>query len=118
LRATIPNPGGALRPGQFVRARVSGITRINAVLVPQPAVLQGANGHFVVLVDKDNKAQMRGVQVGPWHGDDWFITEGLKAGDVVVTEGVARLSPGAPVRVIASAKPEQPAGKAAPATKP
>ena len=70
-----------LRPGQFVRVRVSGAVRPNAILVPQEAVLQGAKGHFVVVVDKEDKAEIRPVQVGPWDGDDWFITSGLKAGD-------------------------------------
>jgi membrane fusion protein, multidrug efflux system len=103
LRATLPNPHGGLRPGQFVRARVSGAVRVNAILVPQQAVLQGAKGHFVVLVDKEGKAEIRGVQVGPWNGNDWFITEGLKPGDVVVTDGVVRLSPGAPVKIVGTA---------------
>jgi membrane fusion protein (multidrug efflux system) len=101
LRATLPNTEGDLRPGEFVRVRVSGPVRVNAVLVPQEAVLQGAKGHFVVLVDKDGKAQMRPVQVGAWQGGDWFIESGLSAGDVVVTDGVARLSPGAPVKIAA-----------------
>ncbi len=99
LRATLPNPEGDLRPGEFVRVRVSGPVRVNAVLVPQEAVLQGAKGHFVVLVDKEGKAQIRPVQVGPWHGGEWFIDAGLSTGDVVVTDGVARLSPGAPVKI-------------------
>ena len=101
LRATLPNSEGALRPGEFVRVRVSGPVRVDAVLVPQEAVLQGAKGHFVVLVDKDGKAQIRPVQVGAWQGDDWFIDSGLNAGDVVVTEGVARLSPGTAVKIAA-----------------
>ena len=101
LRATLPNAAGDLRPGEFVRVRVSGPVRVDAVLVPQEAVLQGAKGHFVVLVDKDGKAQMRPVQVGAWQGGDWFIDAGLGAGDVVVTDGVARLSPGAPVKIAA-----------------
>ena len=122
LRATLPNPEGALRPGEFVRARVSGAVRVNAILVPQQAVLQGAKGHFVVLVDKESKAQVRGVQVGPWYGDEWFITEGLKAGDVVVTDGVARLSPGTPVKVVeaaakASPPPSKPEAAPSPAAK-
>ena len=50
LRATIPNPDAVLRPGQFVRVRVSGAVRPNAILIPQEAVLQGAKGHFVVLM--------------------------------------------------------------------
>ncbi len=121
LRATIPNPKGELHPGAFVRARVLGVVRVNAILVPQQAVLQGAKGHFVVLVDKEGKAQMRGVQVGPWHGDDWFITGGLAVGDVVVTDGVARLAPGAAVKVVPAAakapaapKPAAPAPATAP----
>jgi membrane fusion protein (multidrug efflux system) len=103
VRATLPNPAGVLRPGQFVRARVTGAIRPNAIAVPQQSVLQGAQGHFVVLVDKDNKAQIRPVQVGPWYGQLWFITSGLEAGDVVVVDGVARLSPGTPVKVVSAA---------------
>ncbi|MFO1414454.1 MAG: efflux RND transporter periplasmic adaptor subunit [Burkholderiales bacterium] len=119
LRATLPNPKGDLHPGQFVRVRVSGPVRLNAILVPQQAVLQGAKGHFVIVVDKDSKAQIRGVEVGPWFGDDWFITGGLQPGDVVVTDGVARLSPGAPVKVtMAAAKSAAPAGATAPAVMP
>ena len=103
LRATLPNPEGVLRPGQFVRVRVSGAVRPNAILVPQQSVLQGAQGHFVVTVDKDNRAQIRPVEVGTWDGDDWVIVKGLAAGDVVVTDGMVRLSPGAPVKVVAAA---------------
>ena len=103
LRATVPNPDGVLRPGQFVRVRVSGAVRPGAILVPQQAVLQGAQGHFVVTVDKDSRAQIRPVEVGSWDGDDWVILKGLAAGGVVVTDGMVRLSPGAPVKVAAPA---------------
>lgn len=114
LRATLPNPQGLLRPGMFVTVRVAGAVRPNAILVPQKAVLQGAQGHFVIVV-KDGTAQIRPVQVGPWHGDQWFITHGLSAGDVVVTDGVAKLSPGAAVQVVAQAEDKAPAPAAAPA---
>lgn len=113
LRATLPNPEGALRPGQFVRVRLQGALRPNAILVPQQSVMQGAKGHFVVLVDKDNKALLRGVEVGTWLGDDWFINAGLQAGDVVVTDGMARLSPGAAVKVVEAAAAPSAAPKAA-----
>jgi membrane fusion protein (multidrug efflux system) len=102
VRATLPNPDGALRPGQFVRAHVSGATRPNAIVLPQQAVLQGAQGHFVIIVDKEGKAEIRPVQVGPWDGNSWFITGGLAAGDVVVTDGVIKLSPGAPVKIVST----------------
>jgi len=112
VRATLPNPNGVLRPGQFVRARVMGAVRPNAVAVPQASVLQGAQGHFVVVVDNNNKAQIRPVQVGPWYGQLWFITSGLEAGDTVVVDGVARLSPGMPVKIVAA--PPAAANAAAP----
>ena len=99
LRATVANPRNDLRPGMFVRVRVTGAVRLNAILVPQAAVLQGAKGHFVVVVDKESKAEIRPVEVGAWHGANWFIERGLQAGDIVVVDGAVRLTPGAPVRV-------------------
>jgi membrane fusion protein (multidrug efflux system) len=118
LRATIPNPGAQLRPGQFVRVRVLGAVRPNAILVPQQAVLQGAKGHFVVIVDKENKAEIRPVEVGPWYGNEWFITRGLAPGETVVVDGMVKLSPGASVKVVetksasASANPKGAPGAA------
>jgi len=103
LRATVPNPDYILRPGQFVQVRLSGAVRRNAILIPQEAVLQGAKGHFVMLVGKDDTVAPRPVEVGPWQGNDWFITGGLAAGDVVVTDGVSRLAPGARVKIVATA---------------
>lgn len=103
LRATLPNPKGELRPGQFVRVSLLGSSVPNAILVPQQAVLQGAQGHFVIVVDKDSKAQVRPVQVGAWYNDQWFIDRGLSAGDVVVTDGMVKLAPGVPVKATEAA---------------
>jgi membrane fusion protein (multidrug efflux system) len=99
IRATFSNPDGELRPGQFVRVRVQGATRPNAILVPQRAVLQGAQGFFVWIVDAAGKAQIRGVEVGDWQGDNWFITKGLSPGDKVITDGIVRLARGTPVKI-------------------
>jgi len=93
--------------------RIMGITRPNAVLVPQRAVQQGAKGHFVWVVGKDNKAESRPVMVGQWHGDDWFIDEGLTPGERVVVDGAVTLAPGAPVQVtqiLTGSQPEAVAG--------
>ena len=99
-RAEIPNPKGALRPGQFVRVTLKGATRPNAVTVPQRAVLEGPQGKFVYLLSPDSKAMPQPVQVGEWAGDDWIITSGLKPGDKVIVDGVARIfAPGSPVQV-------------------
>ena len=102
IRATFENPDELLRPGQFVRVRVQGAIRPNAILVPQTAVLQGAGGFFVWVVDKDGKAQTRPVEVGDWQGDDWFIFKGLSAGDRVITDGIIRIATGVPVKIAAS----------------
>jgi len=94
VRATFVNSKGALKPGQFVRVRVLGATRPNAIIVPQRAVHQGAKSHFVWVVGKDGKAEQRAVMVGEWSGDDWVIPQGLRAGEQVVVEGGIRVSPG------------------------
>ena len=99
VRATFANSAGTLKPGQFVRVRVLGATRPNAILVPQRAVQQGAKSHFVWVVGKDGKAEQRAVQVGPWSGDDWLIIEGLQVGEQVVVDGGIRVAPGAELKV-------------------
>ena len=99
LRASVDNPKGTLMPNQFIRARIKGAIRPNAVLVPQRAIQQGSKGHFVWVVDKDDKAEARPVVVGSWNGDEWFVFEGLKAGERVVTDGGLMLSPGMTVTI-------------------
>jgi membrane fusion protein, multidrug efflux system len=114
IRATVDNPQGLLRPNQYVRVRVRGATRPNAILVPQRAVLQGSRGHFVWVVDKDGKAENRPVTVGDWVGDAWHIVEGLQAGERVVVDGGLKLASGAALHVRdASAPPATPPQPAA-----
>ncbi len=99
-RAEIANPDGALRPGQFVRVILKGAQRPDAVSVPQRALLEGAQGKQVYLLSPDNKAMPQPVTVGEWTGSDWIITSGLKAGDKVIVDGLAKIFfPGAPVQV-------------------
>jgi membrane fusion protein (multidrug efflux system) len=98
IRITVPNPQSVLRPNQYVRVRLKGAVRPNAIAVPQRAVQQGAKGHFVWTVDKESKAELRPVTVGDWYGDHWFVNDGLKPGDQVVVDGGLRLRPGAMVK--------------------
>jgi membrane fusion protein, multidrug efflux system len=106
VRAVLPNKEGSLRPGQFVRAHVHGLSRPNAILVPQRAVLQGAKGHFVWLLDKDGKTpHEQVVEVGDWLGDNWFISQGLQPGDRVIVDGSLRVANGVPVKVTGDAPP-------------
>ena len=99
-RAEVPNPAGEVRPGQFVRVALKGAQRPNAITVPQRAVMESPQGKMVYLISPDNKAMPRPVQVGEWSGSDWIITDGLKAGDKVIVDGLAKIFfPGAPVQV-------------------
>ncbi len=120
-RAELPNPGGQLRPGQFVRVEISGATRPDAVVVPQKAVLEGPQGKFVYLVDAESKVELRPVQVGEWRGEDWIIESGLKTGEKVIVAPLLKIGPGAPVRVAQAApgtdKGAKPAAAPAPAEK-
>jgi membrane fusion protein (multidrug efflux system) len=114
LRATVDNPAGLLRPNQYVRARLVGAVRPDAVVVPQRAVQQGAKGHFAWVVNQRNEAELRPIVVGDWHGGDgWIVSEGLQAGDQVVVDGGIRLTPGAAVIAKPYVAPKaEPAGDA------
>jgi len=100
IRATVQNPSGVLRPNQYVRVRLNGATRPNAIIVPQRAVQQGGKGHFVWVANKQDEAEQRPVTVGDWEGDDWFIDDGLDTGDRVIVES-GRLAQGAKLKVSA-----------------
>lgn len=98
VRAEFDNREGLLRPGQFVRVKVSGAERTKAISVPQEAVQQGEQGSFVWTVTADGKAQPRLVEIGEWNGTDWVVNSGLHAGDQVVVDNFIRLAPGAAVK--------------------
>ena len=106
LRAELPNPTRRnfglrqLRPGQFVRVRLKGGVRPNAILVPQRAVQQGAKGSFVWVINAQNQAEFRPVTVGGWQGDDWFIDAGLKDGETVVVDGALKLRASVEVEIV------------------
>ena len=101
VRAALPNPDNALRPGMFVTARVLGATQPAAIVVPQLSVQQGSNGHLVYVVKEDGTAELRPVIVGDYQGDkDIVIQSGLRAGDRVVVEGALKVVPGQPVKIV------------------
>jgi membrane fusion protein (multidrug efflux system) len=98
VRAAVANPKETLLPGQFVRVRMTGGKRVGALLVPQRAVQEGIGGRFVYVLGPGDVAEARTVTTGPWHGKDWLIEDGLKAGDRVVVDGIQHVSPGKPVK--------------------
>jgi membrane fusion protein (multidrug efflux system) len=117
-RAEVPNPGGQLRAGEFIRIVLHGAVRPGAIVVPQRAVMESPKGKYVYIVDAESKSQIRPIEAGDWTGDGWIINSGIQPGDRVVVEGVVKLSlmpPGVPVQVSDGTPP--PDGKGAPAAK-
>ena len=101
LRAVFPNPERRLRPGQFLRLVLEGLTRIDALVVPQEAVMQGASGSFVYVVNDEGLVQGVNVQPGLMTKDGgWIIDTGLKAGDKVIVSGLMKLHPGMKVNPV------------------
>ncbi len=97
LVAEFPNPKALLRPGQFGRIRLAATVAENALLVPQKAVTEIQSTKVVYVVGPDNKVAVRSVTLGDRVGADYIITEGVKAGERIITEGIQKARPGATV---------------------
>ena len=113
LRAVFPNQDDVLFPSQFVNARLLVDTVHDTVLVPTAALQRSPTATFVYHVKPDQTVEVRNVAVQLTEGDNTSIRSGLAAGDVVVTDGVDRLRPGAKVAVTLAA-PGAAAGQGAP----
>ena len=100
VRTIVSNPDFTLRPGMFVTANLLGGRRPNALVVPQEAVHQTAQGQIIWLVTSDGKAEARPVKTGDWVDEGWVIETGLKDGESVIIEGFQRLRPGVPVKSV------------------
>lgn len=117
LRAIFPNPDNRLLPGMFVRARLDEGTNPTALLVPQQGVTRTPTGQATAMVvGADNKVESRNITANQAFGDKWLVTEGLKAGERVITTGIQRAKPGAQVTPQevsddAKAAPESPSAK-------
>lgn len=99
LRAVFPNPEARLRPGQFLRLIMEGLTRIDALVVPQEAVMQASDGAFVYRVNEKGVVESVSVQTGLTTKDGgWIIDSGLKPADVVIVSGVMKIRPGMTVK--------------------
>ena len=107
LRAQFDNDDARLWPGQFVTARLHTGTSVDALVLPARAVRQGLNGAFVYRVNgkgDDSKAEFVKVSTGFQDDAIVVITDGLAAGDQVVTDGHSRIKPGAAIRVLDTPK--------------
>jgi multidrug efflux system membrane fusion protein len=105
LKAQFDNADNALFPNQFVNVRMKLDTLRDVVVIPSAAVQRGAQGLFVYVVRPDNTVGQRPIRLGPAEGLRVAVAEGVAPGDLIVTDGMDRLRPGAAVEVT-GARPE------------
>lgn len=91
---TFANPDGAILPGQFVRVRLDGLKRFDVIAVPEIAVTQGLMGPRVFVLDEENKARERTIQLGDVAGPWQIIVDGLEEGERVIVGDPAGIEPG------------------------
>jgi membrane fusion protein (multidrug efflux system) len=115
LRAEVPNPNGMLLPGLYVRVRLEQAQVDGAVLLPQQAVTRGSRGDTVMVVAPDGAVAPRPVKIAGAQGQNWIVTDGLKAGEQVMVEGALKLMMGAKAVKPVPWQPGQPASAAPPA---
>jgi len=99
LRATFPNEGNELFPGQFVNARLLVDVRREATIVPSPALQRGPQGTFVYVVKADRTVTVRPITVAEIQGGEASVKTGLSPGELVVVDGQDRLREGTRVEL-------------------
>ena len=100
VKARFDNQDDALFPNQFVNARMLVDTEQNAVVIPTAALQMGNEGHFVWVLNDENKVSKHLVKTGIQDSQKVVISAGISAGDRVVTDGIDRLTEGAKVEVV------------------
>ncbi|TWH64209.1 membrane fusion protein (multidrug efflux system) [Azomonas agilis] len=100
LRAIFPNPKRLLLPGMFVHAQLTEGVRTAAILAPQQGITRDSTGQpSAMVVNAENRVEVRRVKTSRTVGNRWLITEGLHEGDRLITEGLQFIKPGIEVRV-------------------
>ncbi|HGY3715000.1 TPA: MdtA/MuxA family multidrug efflux RND transporter periplasmic adaptor subunit [Citrobacter gillenii] len=99
-KARFNNQDDTLFPNQFVNARMLVDTEQNAIVIPTAALQMGNEGHFVWVLNTENKVSKHLVKPGIQDSQKVVITAGLSAGDRVITDGIDRLTEGAKVDVV------------------
>ena len=114
LRAEVPNPGGQLLPGLYVRVQLEQAKAGNAITLPQQAVTRSAQGDSVMVVAGDGSFGPRTVKIGAQQGGQWIVLDGLKAGEQVMVDGFQKLRGAKVVKPVAwQESAGQPAGSPA-----
>ncbi|MBQ8168846.1 efflux RND transporter periplasmic adaptor subunit, partial [bacterium] len=100
LRATFKNPNDQLLHGEFVTVKLYSNNEVKVPVVNQSAVLENQAGKYVYKLDEKDIPQLTYIKTSEQTGDFWIVTEGLQAGDRIVTDGLQKVTPGQPVTVV------------------
>lgn len=104
LRATFQNPDNRLLHGQFVNVKIYSNNKTEVPVVPIVAVQENQEGKYVYKLDENNLPQVTYIKVQGQYKDNWIIKEGLKKGDVVIVDGILKVTPGNPVNILSKEK--------------
>jgi membrane fusion protein (multidrug efflux system) len=108
IRARFPNPQSLLLPGMYVTAQFAQAVQTSAILVPQQAVTRDPQGNATLfVVGPGNRAVQRTIVADRTLGTNWVVTQGLAAGEKVITQGTANLKDGAPIKPVPQSAPQQ-----------
>lgn len=100
MRATFDNPNNELIHGEFVTVKLYANKPVDVPVAPVTAVMENQAGKYVYKLDENDIPQLVYVKVGEQNGQNWIITEGLKKGDRIITEGFQKVIPGKPVKIV------------------
>ena len=101
LRATFKNPNNKLIHGEFVKIKIYANNPVNLPIVPIIAVNSSQEGKYVYKLDKNNLPQITYVEVDePFNSKYWILKSGLKNGDKIITDGIMKVVPNKPVKII------------------
>lgn len=100
MRATFANPNNELIHGEFVTVKLYSNNPVEVPVAPVTAVLENQAGKYVYKLDDKNLPQLVYVKTGEQNGDNWIIKEGLQKGDRIVTEGLQKVTPGKPIKIV------------------
>ncbi len=108
LRARFPNPQAILLPGMFVTAQFAQAIDTSAFLIPQQAITRDPQGNATLfVVGPGNHAVQRTVVAERTMGPYWVVTQGVAAGEKVITQGTGTLRDGAPIKPVPASAPQK-----------
>jgi membrane fusion protein (multidrug efflux system) len=110
VRAVFANPDRTLTDGQYARVTAERKAPVEALVIPQRAILTDQSGNYVLVVGEGNRVAAKHVTTGANQGADVVVQQGLNDGDVVIVDGVQKVRPGQEVNPAPTSEPSVPAG--------